>query len=276
MGTYHSIWEGRTISANRARALNYFEGVMREKPQGVGATRAALSQMLRSIDLVGWSRNEESGRLDRKALSRLAAGATTVFSRRDVKPAEQSAVTVLVDCSGSMNVVMYETAELTIHLSKLLEQAKVNYIVTGFTGSEPQDKDSWDSDTGVKEQVLVTIPFKNRNESLRAAAHKMGWIPRCASSGNPDYAALMHGIEELAVQPEGRKILFFLTDTGSYDRVHMAHCQTFADRQGVTLIALGIKAKVATLFKHAAEIFDISDMSGKTFTTLLRTLRTKD
>ena len=272
----HSFYEGIDFGVNRTRAIEFFEKQMSSPPTAVGATRAALSQMLRSIDLVGWSRNEESGRLDRKALSRMAAGATTVFSRRDTKPADKSAVTILVDCSGSMYDVMSITAKVSIQLAKMLEQARVNVAVTGFTGSEPDSGEAHDSDTGTTEQVLVAVQFKERGESLRAAAPKMGAIRDCASSGNPDYAALMYGIEEIATQPEQRKVVFFLTDTGSYDRAHMRHAQKFADRMGVVLIAIGIGARVTTLFKHGADVHDISDLGGKTFTTLLRTLRTKD
>jgi hypothetical protein len=40
----------------------------------LGATRANLLKLLRSIDTVGWSRREESGRLDRRAFGRFACG----------------------------------------------------------------------------------------------------------------------------------------------------------------------------------------------------------
>lgn len=271
----HGYYDRITIDINRHRATEYFQSQMIKTLSGIGATRAALSQMLRSNDLVGWSNHEESGRLNRKALSRVAAGATTIFSRRESKLAERSAVTILVDCSGSMITVMSDAAVVTIQLAKMLEQAKVNLSVLGFTGSEP-DHDTHDADTGAHEQILVTIPFKSRGESLRAAAAGMGAIRDCATAGNPDYAALMHAIEEISAQSEQRKIIFFLTDTGSYDRAHMRHAQNFADKMGVTLIAIGIGATVTRLFKHGADVHDIKDLGGKTFTTLLRTLRAKD
>lgn len=275
MSYLHEHYERMRFGLERERCREFFEEQIASPPKAIGATRAALSQMLRSIDLVGWSRNEESGRLDRKAFTRLAAGATTVFSRRDMKAADRSAVTILVDCSGSMaGEVMAITAQVSIQLAKMLEQAKVNTAVIGFTGSEPND--NHDDDTGRDEQVLVTVPFKNRGESLRAAAEKMGAIRDCASSGNPDYAALMFAIEEIATQPEQRKVIFFLTDTGSYDKSHMKQAQLFADRLNVTLIAIGIGARVEGLFKHGADVYNLSALGGRTFTALLRTLRAKD
>ena len=269
-------YDGTTFDVSRARALEFFEEEIASPPTAVGATRAALSQLLRSVDLVGWSRNEESGRLDRKAFTRLAAGATTVFSRRQSKVADKSAVTILVDCSGSMAIGMNITAQVSIQLAKMLEQARVNTRVVGFTGSQPNTTKSFDDETGTQEQVLVTIEFKGRGQSLRSVAAQMGAIRDCALSGNPDYAAVMHGVEEIATQPEQRKVVFFLTDTGSYDRIHMEHAQRFADRMGVLLIAIGIGSKVTGLFKHGADVNNIDELGGKTFTALLRTLKAKD
>jgi cobalamin biosynthesis protein CobT len=271
-----SSFATRQFNADRASSVAFFEGEISKPPTAMGATRAALGQMLRSLDLVGWSRNEESGRLDRKALTRLSAGATTVFSRRTTKVADKSAVTVLVDCSGSMATEMVMAASATIQLAKMLEQARVSVRVIGFTGSDPDTGEGYDSDTGTDEQVLVIVPFKDRGETLRAAAAKMGAIRNCASAGTPDYAAIMHGIEELATQPESRKVLFFLTDAGSYDKKHIAQAQKFADRMGVTVIAIGIGCNVTRLFKHGANVGNIADLGGSTFTALLRTLKAKD
>lgn len=280
MSTYiHDLYANmaeREFHIDREAAIAFFEGEIASPPTAMGATRAALGKMLRSLDLVGWSRHEESGRLDRKALTRLAAGATTVFSRRETKVADKSAVTVLVDCSGSMVKAMRTAASVTIQLAKLLEQARVSVRVIGFTGSDPDQSETYDTDTKANEQVLIIVPFKERGETLRAAAPKMGGIKDCASTGTPDYAALMHGIEEIAAQPESRKVVFFLTDAGSYEPTHIAQVQKFADRMGVTVIAIGIGCKVTKLFKHGADVSSISDLGGKTFTALLRTLRAKD
>ena len=80
-----------------------FSAKYNNQPSGLGATRASLLRLLRSLDLVGWSTHEESGRLDRKAFTRFAVGSTAVFSKRQHIEAERSAVSVLIDCSGSMD-----------------------------------------------------------------------------------------------------------------------------------------------------------------------------
>jgi cobalamin biosynthesis protein CobT len=252
-----------------------FQNSMGREIKGIGATRAALGRMLRSIDFVGWSHSEETGRLDRKALPRVKLGATSVFSRRAAKVAERSAVTVMVDCSGSMMYCMDSAQNVTIQLGKLLEQSRVNFAVTGFTGSEPSD--GYDPKLRCHVEHVDFIPFKTRGESMIKAAAKLGNINNGARSGNPDYSALMFCIEEIKSQPEQRKIVFFLTDTGSYSPEAMAQVQKSAAAFKVEIIAIGIGTEgINKLFKHGVDVRDVDDLGGKTFKQLLTTLKAGD
>lgn len=264
------------IRRNKAEAIKVYERNMTSVIENIGATRAALGRMLRSIDLVGWSRNEESGRLDRKALPRVSQGAVAVFSRRAMKQADASAVTIMVDCSGSMAGTEIRVAgEVSVQLGKLLEQSRVNFAITGFTGSEPNTYR--DAESGTYIDHVEFIPFKGRGESMRAAAPKLGSIQRSAASGNPDFSALMFTIEEIKTQKEQRKIIFFITDTGSYIPSQMKHVQEVAAKLGITLIAIGVGTDcIKSMFKHGVDVQETRDMGGATFTTLLKTLRSKD
>ena len=265
---------GAMREAERGYAESTFKQLVSVKVQGIGATRAALGRVLRSVDFVGWSRREETGRLDKRSLSRFAVGDGTLFSRRTSKEATKSAVTVLVDCSGSMSGSMEITAQVATQLGLLLEQSRVSLNIVGFTGSEPRD--NYDRDLGTNVQELVLVPFKPRGRSLRQCAKEMGMMPSCAIGGNPDYAAIMYGIEELAAQPEQRKVLFFLTDTGSYIESHMAHAAKMAEKLGITMIAIGIQTRdVKKLFKHAVDVSDIHDLGKHTFNILLKTIKPK-
>lgn len=264
------------LDIDRESCVNHFQKTMSTQIEKIGATRAALGRILRSLDLVGWSRNEEAGRLDRKALTRVAAGSTSVFARRATKQADASAVTIMVDCSGSMcGSEIVVAGKVAMHLGKLLEQSKVNFAITGFTGSEPNE--DFDRDARVYVDTVEFLPFKERGESIRAAAPKLGHIRNSASGGNPDYSALMFCIEEIKTQKEQRKIIFFLTDTGSYVKSHMKHVQKIAADFGITIIAIGIGTdNVSRMFKHGVDVNNLSDLGKDTFTTLLRTLRSKE
>jgi cobaltochelatase CobT len=110
------------------------------KDIGMGAVRSALMRLLRSQDLVGWSSREESGRLDRRSFKRMAAGEESLFSRRQYKEAEKSAVSIMVDCSGSMSGTGIEPAQdVSIHLGQLLDKARVSFACHGFRSTSTMD-----------------------------------------------------------------------------------------------------------------------------------------
>jgi len=237
----------------------------------IGATQSMLSKVLRSADLVGWSRREESGRLDRKGLTRYATGSTAVFSRREIKEAERASVYILVDCSGSMCKMMGRAQTLTIQLAKMLEKAKVNYAVRGFYG---HTDGSIESNEAIFREEVTQIQFKNWNESLAKANLKMGSIHNAACGSTPEYSGLYCAIEELSKRPDPKKVLFFLTDADGFDVENIQHLEDLAEKLGVKIVAVGIDSPdVTRAFKQAVNVRDVSDLGGASFRALLKTVR---
>jgi len=249
--------------------------------EGMGATRSNLLRLLRSLDLVGWSTHEDSGRVDRKAFARFAAGSTTVFKRRELAEAEASAVSILIDCSGSMawdggRILVAES--VAIQLSRILDKANVEFAVTGFNGGSLDMKVTATganaNRTFIEGETLNWIPFKTWGESLRKAATKLGSIREWTGSSTPDYSALTAAIEDISRRPEARKILFLLTDADGYNRHHITHLQSIAKRCGVTIVAIGIgSADAEKVFENAATVNDTRELASVAFNTLLKSLR---
>jgi cobalamin biosynthesis protein CobT len=139
----------------------------------LGATRANLLKLLRSIDTVGWNRREETGRLDRRAFGRFATGEVNIFSRRDYTEAERAAVEVLVDCSSSMRGrEILEAQHIAINLGNLFDKAKVSFQVDGFRSG---------GRTGLQRSSRLNA---GASRSARAA-HKLGQIAALCSSLHP-------------------------------------------------------------------------------------------
>jgi cobalamin biosynthesis protein CobT len=257
---------------SRAKAKEQFQRSYDTQLSG-GATQAMLSRVLRSNDLVGWSTREESGRLDRRGLTRFATGEANVFSRRTSKEAERSAVYVLIDCSGSMHGCMAEVQNVSVQLSKMLERARASFTVRGFNGHGDVVKNK-DNDYRRTIELVTQIRFKDWHESLNKASLKMGVIHECADSSTPDFSGLYFAIEELSKQPEAKKVLFFITDADGYDKSNMKHLEALAEKFGIKIVALGINSdQVEETFKHSANINDVSELGGSSFKTLLNTMR---
>jgi cobalamin biosynthesis protein CobT len=242
-------------------------------PQGIGATRTNLQRLLHSLDYVGWSKSEESGRLDRRALTRYAVGSANIFSRRQYVEAETSAVSVLIDCSGSMNdgsrIIIAQ--QVAIHLSKMFQQARVPFSVTGFRNGSSNYLDN-----GGTTERPEFLPFKPWGQSLQRSLATLGSIAQFASGGTPDYTAIANALDELSQRDEHRRILFILTDAEGYDKAHMEHLQRIADKVGITIVAIGIQSRdTVRCFVNSASVNKLSDLGETAFNQLLKAVRRK-
>lgn len=264
---------------NKAECEQKYAQCYNDVPTNLGATRAHLLRILRSVDLVGWSSHEESGKLDRKALTRFATGSATVFKRREIKEADTSAVSVLIDCSGSMRIGgrINVAQTVTIQLARIFDKAGINFSITGFKGygtGQVVTSRTTGAEVVAEGQDTKLIPFKLWREPLRSAAPKLGSMQSWVGSSTPDYSALMLSIDDLAKQREARKVLFVLTDAEGFVSTHIRHVQNVAKQQGVTLIAIGVgDSEVKKVFDNASEAINPQDLGSATFNTLLKTLR---
>jgi cobalamin biosynthesis protein CobT len=264
---------------NKAECESKFSYLFNTQHGGLGGVRANIIRLLRSVDLVGWSTHEENGRLDRRAFTRFATGSTSIFSRRQHVEATKSAVSVLIDCSGSMNDYGGEriktAQEIAIQLGKILDKADVSFSVTGFQGTRDADgytcRAEW---SRVVTEYTRFVPFKTWKESLSKASAKLGAIDQCADGGTPDYASLTLALEDLSRQEEQRKILFLLTDADGYNVDRMKKVQSLANKLNIKVIAIGIgNTKVAKCFDVAENVKDVSGLASTSFNKLLKELR---
>jgi cobalamin biosynthesis protein CobT len=261
---------------SRKHAEDNYLSILANEPSGLGATRSNLSRLLRTLDFVGWSTHEESGRLDRRALTRYASGSANIFSRRDIKEAEKSAVSVLIDCSGSMDGRRIRIAEeIAVHLSRLLNRAKVPFAINGFH-NDKQTSEQVGGGDWITTSTPTFIPFKRWGEAYGRVIAKLGSISECAIGGTPDYSAIYNAIEDISKRSESRKILFILTDAEGYSIEHMRHLQKFADTCGVTIVAIGIgNTDVTRCFTNSSNVINLSDLASTTFNSLLKTVEKK-
>jgi cobalamin biosynthesis protein CobT len=230
-----------------------------------GATKANLLRLLRSIDLVGKSTHEESGNIDRKAFARFACGSTNIFSKREYKEADTSAVSILIDCSGSMSTDnrSHFAQDVAVQLVKTFDKAKVRNRVFGY-----------DTPRRTQNENVRFYPFKHWNQSMQSAIPSLGYIHVSPQENSPDYSAIKLSLEDLRNQPERKKFLIILSDSESMHPEHMKYLDLLADKLGIKIIAIGIKSQeTLKCFKHAIAVKDLSEMGGAVFNKFLSTLK---
>lgn len=236
---------------------------------GGGVLRRQIGQLLKSVDHIGWSKREEAGRLDRRALTRFASGDAAIFSRREYKEAERASVMVLVDCSGSMMNRICEAQKVTIHLSEILNRTKTPFAVYGFGNHELSHEEVG----GLYVERPTFLKFKEWGERLANAHKKLGFMHKATCGGTPDYASLYYGIDEISRRPEHKKVLFFLTDATGYEKDHVKHLELLAEKLGVILVVIGISSySVMKTFTKAVNINNASELQDAMFQKLIRSL----
>jgi cobalamin biosynthesis protein CobT len=264
---------------NKAYAISKFSAIYKDDCVN-GAVRAKLIKLLKNQDMVSWSKREESGRIDRKAFPRFAAGSAAIFARRALGEADTAAVSVMVDCSYSMKDSTNTSQglpkcalaqQLVIQLAKVFSKTDAAFSITGFKGRARTNRYG---DVEMEVQSLELVPFKGWGESIQTAAPRLGAMYDAVDKGTPDYAGVLHGINDIAARPERRKVLFIITDAEAYYPPHMQYLQSLADKRGVKIIALGISTDdAAKCFRNAARVDSIENLSQQAFSRLLETLK---
>ena len=256
-------------------------------------TRAMIAPMQKDLERMIAARQTSmkvpgfrSGRLHQSGLHKLAVGDTRVFRRRFDQSNKATAVTLLIDNSGSMSGEPIKTAMSAGYaLAQTLERINVPCEVLGFsTGSTP---------TSVRAEIraseaaigraythydtLTMKVFKDFKERMTPGVKQsMGYMAQrqedMASNGDGD--ALLAAGERLLRRPEERKILIVLSDgqpavsLSSWNlkgELHAHLHMVIADlaKNGVETFGIGIDSDaVRDYYPRHVVIREVSELPG--------------
>lgn len=174
--------------------------------------------------LSSWKRRRlrsglESGDVDDNALADVRLGARDVFSDLTKRRQLNTAITGLIDCSGSMGTSTYPGSgsfyamRTAIALAEAWSGLGIANEWLGFTVHDYRDAGITEDD--LKGPFFCRPPlrhlvFKSFDQPLRAARASMGGITGHGS--NVDGEAVVWAFQRLIVRPETRKILVVVSD----------------------------------------------------------------
>ena len=267
---------------DKAAYENKYAAISNQAIAGVGATKVALRRLLATTNQTGWSRREETGRLDRRALTRFAIGDANIFARREQKVSTTSVVQILIDASGSTSERVEQDknrtsdkrrievfSEVATHLSKILDECGVTLGITAFWGQAQTL-----GINGQQNEDVTFLDIKGYRESLRSVKAAIAAINGLSCGATPDYTALKLVLLELAAQKEQRKVLFFLTDVDSYNKRGAQHLDDLAKKLGVTIIGIGVgDADITGCFTHSANVKSVAEVFTQSFNKLLSAVK---
>lgn len=169
------------------------------------------------------------GRLDARELHRLAVNDGRVFRRRDEVSGINTAVHLLVDCSGSMRRRIKLTSQVCHTLATALDVIPgINVGVTAFPAGTPA--------TGGNSNPTGPTVFP----VLEHGKRMHGRFQLIASGQTPLGEALWWVLQRMQPMPQSRKVILILTD-GEPDSMGLANAAIAdAKRFGFEVLGLGL------------------------------------
>ncbi|MCK5020383.1 MAG: hypothetical protein KAS32_25325 [Candidatus Peribacteraceae bacterium] len=228
-----------------------------------------IQKFLKIISKDSYTYGQKNGKLHNKNIHRIYGGSDNprVFKQRiSSRLKTDTAVTLLLDCSGSMSGTKYVTgAACCIATADTLKGLRISHEILGFTEGYHN---------------LITYLFKEFPE----ATNTEQLTERFAASninlnGNVDGESVMIAAERLAARPEKNKILIVLSDgfpcsgAGGDHNWYLKKTAEMIERSSIDLIGIGIKSEaVKRFYKNHAVVNKIEDLDRVLLETLRRNL----
>ena len=190
--------------------------------------------------------NRKQGSLNVNALPHIGHS-DRLFKRRSEVAGIDSAVSIVLDCSGSMSNDdrMQHAIDVCYALLTTLSQAGVPTSVVTFSGVVSTLK-PWNT------------PYQRVKPLLECVA---------CSGGTNDYAALNFAHGMLLRRNEARKVCFVLTDGEGAPAATRDQCNA-GSRLGITTIGIGIQEHVSHVYPNAVRVNNLTDMGTVAFNKL--------
>ncbi|WP_429499344.1 cobaltochelatase CobT-related protein [Robbsia andropogonis] len=251
--------------------------------------RAALERVLQSEEATHWRSEQERGELNRAALFRFAAfpGYRTPFQTRRLMPTRDTAITLLVDRSGSMAASKIALARLCVAaLSDAVTRLGFACEVLGYCSVEyPEMRDfyhRWRDAGNQPEGYNRFVEKLDLQIYKRFDSHNLSGIA-CIECGheNPDGEALSWAATRLMDRRERRHVMMVFSDgypsTADGDPALLgSDLKRRVEEwrmQGVALVGVGIlNDAVESFYPLTAVVDTLQDLPDSAFTLLGKAL----
>lgn len=243
--------------------------------QGLSVARLAreLSAVLATPVRDGWLHGQEEGYIDGRQLSQLITSPSErrLFRLEQHAPVTNSAVSFLIDCSGSMREHIESVAILVDVMARALDQIGAVTEVLGFTTN------AWNGGRAQKTWMRAGRPphpgrlnevahliFKDSDTSWRRARPAMGALLKSdLFREGVDGEAVTWAAQRLVQRHDGRRLLLVVSDGSPTDGAtalgndvhyldhHLCHVVAELQAQGeVEIYGVGVGLDLSPYYRH--------------------------
>ena len=245
---YGDAYERRLASGT----AELYDGHLARLVGPVNVLRRGLERALAARQQRDWDFGRVQGRLDARRFPAALAGRENVFKERVERSETDTAVTFLVDLSGSMaGPPALVARDCAMALAEAIDRTAIRYEVLGFNCPLGEGRPGGVPHTHrlARWEAIYIWVFKAFEQRLFDAKPTMSRLANCVGGNNVDGESLMMAYSRLKARPEKRKVLFVLSDGSpaaacddhgrGMDR-HLRGVVRFIESQGVQTVGIGI------------------------------------
>lgn len=273
--TRHDRWlmpDGGDFWSSKMRSgtAEAYDSILAGMSGPVNQMRRSLERALLAKQTRDWDFGKERGRLDARRFPAVMAGRTTVFKERMDRAEIDTAVSIVVDLSGSMTGMGkdHKARDCVIALAEAIDRTGVAYEITGF--SCPMTLPDHPMGKWSRFEPLVGWQFKPFERRLQMCKGPIASIPRCVGGNNADGEAVMMAYARLRQRREQRKVLMVLSDghpeaESSYGRAHLgAHLRSVVrtiEAEGTQVMGIGlVHHGVGQFYPNHVVVNDVNEL----------------
>ena len=239
--------------------------------QAVNALSTVLKRRLIAQTRCVWSGGYSRGRLKGSNLYKVALNDSRVFAQRAVAQSREVAISLMIDCSGSMIDTPITLAMTTAWaLSQVFAAIPIKFEVLGYTTQSVLIPGTAKGDAYARHHPLNVLLIKRFDEPVNAALfRRLSFVANCGIDmvDNVDGESLLIGYKRLMARSEARKIMMVLSDglpaSPGNQAALQAHLKAVAKKieEEIELIAFGFgDGNVSEYYSHAIPIDDVNDL----------------
>lgn len=255
----------------------------------VGPMQKDIERLMAAQSLSVRTAGHKSGRLHSASLYRVMQGDPRVFQRKEEHRSKDTAVMLLVDCSGSMIGARIVTAmQAAYALAQTLERVNIPSEILGFTtgsmsSSARQQAYEEYQKHGVsfsRDSHTIVMPiFKSFNERLNSTVKKRIAYQLNVQSGmntNTDGESLEYAAMRLIPRREKRKVMLVMSDgqpVGTGSGPHLKETVNNLTKIGVETVGIGIQSDaVKHFYPRYLTLNNVADLPSAVMGELKRIL----
>ena len=274
--------------------------ILAQLPEYNGLSRRLANKLRRQLmswQQHGWQEDLEEGYLHAAKLAALIASPTSVrpFRQEIRSPFPATAVTLLIDCSGSMQgKPLLMMAAWVDALVEALELCQIKTEVLGFTTGqwcEGPVQQEWQQQGGNKYSgrlnELLHVEFKGFDHVWRRARNGLAAVlQRQWQKENIDGEALDWAYRRLKARVAQKKLLFVLSDAKPYDQLTLDNngrhyleqdlrrrVNKIQQDPQVELMGIGLGHRVCRVYPTSVQVKQIGELPQAMLETLLKKLQ---